>query len=320
MKHLLLTTIAAVVLVGCGESQQSVPAPEAKPVEPVAEAAKPETPSAEAPDISIHDAAKAGNIEAVKQHLAAGSNIELRCTACGGAVLGHAASGGHKEIVELLIAESADVNAKSDDGRTPLHFAATSGHKEIVELLISKGANVNEEDVSGNTPLHYAAVGGSKEVGELLIAEGADVNANGVDGVTPLDVAELGKHPETADLLRKHGGKTGKELKADGSEPNYSGIYTLEAGDKFSLSLELKPDGSFIGTPKDDEDDRGIGSWKVEGDLLVCEGTTEESSSKIIIKVNKTTFKIISINTDGFEMPLDKILPEAADGHYFKKN
>ena len=148
--------------------------------------------------------------------MAAGSNIELRCTACGGAVLGHAASGGHKEIVELLIAESADVNAKSDDGRTPLHFAATSGHKEIVELLISKGANVNEEDVSGNTPLHYAAVGGSKEVGELLIAEGADVNANGVDGVTPLDVAELGKHPETADLLRKHGGKTGKELKAAG--------------------------------------------------------------------------------------------------------
>ena len=36
MKHLLLTTIAAVVLLGCGEAQQSVPAPEAKPVEPVA--------------------------------------------------------------------------------------------------------------------------------------------------------------------------------------------------------------------------------------------------------------------------------------------
>ena len=42
MKHLLLTTIAAVVLVGCGESQQSAPAPESKPVVPVAEAAQPE--------------------------------------------------------------------------------------------------------------------------------------------------------------------------------------------------------------------------------------------------------------------------------------
>ena len=42
MKHLLLTTIAAVVLVGCGESQQS--APQAEPVEPGAKAAKPTTP------------------------------------------------------------------------------------------------------------------------------------------------------------------------------------------------------------------------------------------------------------------------------------
>ena len=68
MKHLLLTTIAAVVLVGCGESQQSAPAPEAKP----------EPPTAKAPDISIHDAALEGNIEAIKQHLAAGTDVNAR--------------------------------------------------------------------------------------------------------------------------------------------------------------------------------------------------------------------------------------------------
>ena len=48
MKHLLLTAIAAVLLVGCGEA---------------------------VPDISIHDAAQKGNIEAVKQHLAAGADV-----------------------------------------------------------------------------------------------------------------------------------------------------------------------------------------------------------------------------------------------------
>ena len=53
MKHLLLTTIAAVLVVGCGESQQSAPAPESKPVEPVAEAATPEPATAKAPDIDI---------------------------------------------------------------------------------------------------------------------------------------------------------------------------------------------------------------------------------------------------------------------------
>ena len=75
---LLLTTIAAVVLVGGGESQQSAPAPESKPVEPVAEASQPEPPTSKAPDISIWDAAYQGNIEAVKQYLAAGGDVNAK--------------------------------------------------------------------------------------------------------------------------------------------------------------------------------------------------------------------------------------------------
>jgi len=99
MKHLLLTTIAAVVLVGCGESQQSAPPAAAQPAEPVAEAAKPTTPpkavsankgadparginteptTAKASDISIHAAARQGKTEAVKQHLAAGADVNAK--------------------------------------------------------------------------------------------------------------------------------------------------------------------------------------------------------------------------------------------------
>ena len=48
---------------------------ELKAAEPVAEAAKPEPPTAKAPDISIHEAAEKGKIEAVKQHLAAGTDV-----------------------------------------------------------------------------------------------------------------------------------------------------------------------------------------------------------------------------------------------------
>ncbi len=175
MKHLLLTTIAAVLLVGCGESQQSATAPEVKPVEPVAEAAQPEPTTTKAPDISIHDAAATGNIEAVKQHLAAGT----------------------------------DVNAKGKYGATPLHNTAI---KKIAELLIPNGAEVNAKDGNGWTPLHYAAGRGHRETAELLIAKGADVNAKGADGKTPLDAAD----GETADIIRKHGGKTKKELEAEG--------------------------------------------------------------------------------------------------------
>ena len=135
MKHLLITTIAAVLLVGCGESQS------------------PEPPTGKAPDILLIEAAAKGNIEAVKQHLAAG----------------------------------VDVNAKEEDGSTPLHQAASEGHKEIAELLIKEGADVNPRILFG-----------------------------GQQGMTPLDWAIRRKRTEIAVLLRKHGGKTGKELKAEG--------------------------------------------------------------------------------------------------------
>jgi ankyrin repeat protein len=61
--------------------------------------------------------------------------------------------------------------------------------------------------------LHIATHLGHKEIAELLIAKGADVNAKIEDGKTPLDLAIHLKRTETADLLRKHGGKTGEELK-----------------------------------------------------------------------------------------------------------
>jgi ankyrin repeat protein len=54
------------------------------------------------------------------------------------------------------------------------------------------------------------------EIVELLIANGADSNAKDIEGETPLNWVEEGKHKEIADLLRKHGGKTGEELKAEG--------------------------------------------------------------------------------------------------------
>ena len=138
----------------------------------------------------------------------------------------HAASKeGRTEVVELLIAEGVNVNAKDKGGKTPLH---TSESKIIAELLIEKGADVNAKSNRGYTPLHEASDHGKTEIIELLIAKGADVNAIIVSGrnkgKTPLDLTELTKlqrtskikaaKKQTADLLRKHGAKTGEELKA----------------------------------------------------------------------------------------------------------
>ena len=110
MKPLLLTTIAAVLLVGCGEAQQSTPQAEAKPIEPVAEDTKPEPPTAKAPDISIHEAAAKGDIEAVKQHLAVGADVNAGVE--GWTLLHEAAWENHKEIAEQ-VSLSAAVRSRS---------------------------------------------------------------------------------------------------------------------------------------------------------------------------------------------------------------
>jgi cytohesin len=186
MKHLLLTTIATVLL-------------------PTTAFAGP-----------IHDAAENGDLAGVQAELDKGANVNRRYG--GMTPLHFAADGGHKEIAELLITKGVDVNAKNEWGGTPLHYAAYWGSKEIAELLLAEGADVNAKGKDGWTPLHKAAYYGHKEIVGLLLTKGADVNAKGEGGLnqgkTPLDWAIDFKHTEIAALLRKHGGNTGEELEA----------------------------------------------------------------------------------------------------------
>ena len=119
MKQLLITTIAAVVLVGCGGPTEA--------------------------ELALMDAAGGGDIQAVKHHLAAG--VDVNVIYKGQTPLHYAAAYGHKEIVELLIAKGADVNAKISDGfhkgDTPLDNAK---HKpEIVDLLRKHGGKAKKE-------------------------------------------------------------------------------------------------------------------------------------------------------------------------------
>ena len=152
MRHLLITTIAVVLLMGCGPLQSNAK--------------------------SLHRAAEEGDIEAVKKHLAAGANKNVRAGKWRDTPLHRAAFWGYTEGVELLINNEVDVNAKDKYGCTPLHDAAEYSHLEIAEMLINRAPDMNALDNNGDTPLDLA---------------------NG----------------ETADLIRKHGGKTGKELKAE---------------------------------------------------------------------------------------------------------
>ena len=87
---------------------------------------------------------------------------------------------------------------------------------KLAELLINKGADLNAASKNGITPLHNVVRYEQKEFAEFLIDKGVNVNVQAIDGNTPLDWAVYFKKIKIADLLRKHGAKTGEELKSEG--------------------------------------------------------------------------------------------------------
>jgi len=191
MKQLLIT-IAAVVLVGCtGISKTELLKYEKEipiifPASPVAETTTP-------PRASIHRSARQGEVGYIIQHINAGTDVN-------------------------------EVN--NSNGQIALHYASTHNHLQIIKILIDNSSNVNLKDKIGMTPLHLTALGGHKEATKIIIDSGALLNPLNTYKETPLDTAlknfnidsqkdKLNKK-EIAALLRKHGGKTGEELEAEG--------------------------------------------------------------------------------------------------------
>ena len=228
MKHILLTTIAAVLLVGCGESQQNPinDTDEVKLVEPVADdaileppattvtpaQAQPSPPVAEKPVQQPFPTAEVNRSKPVVEP-APPAKIGKELNPQTDRALRDAIAKGDIESLKRQLASGVDVNLKAARGWTPLHNSVDSDDKEIVELLIKNGADVNATHNGGGTPLHWAARKGQKEIVELLISNGANGNAQDEDGGTPLYYTS---NPEIVDLLRVLGGKTGDELKAEG--------------------------------------------------------------------------------------------------------
>lgn len=100
-----------------------------------------------------------------------------------------------KEFLE----KGTDVNAKDDQGMTPLHLAAQGGHAKVMELLISKGANVNARNSKAQTPLHLTIrdkkIQTAEELIVLLLSKGVDLNVKDSSGSTVFDEAALGFTP-----------------------------------------------------------------------------------------------------------------------------
>lgn len=102
------------------------------------------------PTINIHLAALQGNLEAIRQHIESGSDLDAR-DAYGSTPLIIAAAFGKTDVAKALIEGGADLNVRNRDRATALHTAAFLCRTEIMAALLDAGANKYLRDDYGNT-------------------------------------------------------------------------------------------------------------------------------------------------------------------------
>jgi ankyrin repeat protein len=116
-----------------------------------------------------------------------------------------AAQSDNATVALAAIEDGVDVNARSPDGTTALHWAVYNGNLALVERLIAAGADVSAANEFGSTPLAEAATVGNAEVIEALLTGGAAVDAPGADGQTALMVVARSGNTAAAEALIAHG-------------------------------------------------------------------------------------------------------------------
>lgn len=164
--------------------------------------------------------------------LAAGAKVDVtQSDETGRTALYFAVFEGSKNSTEYLLQQGSYVNDFSNDGTSVLSLALNQGHQEIVDMLLAAGAKMEAtwEDDDGYTLLHHAAAGGCTEQVRHLIQKGAGVSEQTSEGKwTPLMLATMYGHTDTVSELLKQGanlrqknafGTTALEVAVDEDSP-----------------------------------------------------------------------------------------------------
>jgi uncharacterized protein len=156
--------------------------------------------------LDIHAAAMAGVGERIVNLLASDRSLVGSYSHDGWTPLHLAAYFGHDTCAEILLANGADVHARSRNSmqNTPLHAAASGRHLDVITILLAHGADVNARQNGGWTALHAAAQNGDVGIVKMLLAQGAPEQSRADNNQTPLDLALTHGHQAVVELLDAH--------------------------------------------------------------------------------------------------------------------
>ncbi|HCO93843.1 MAG TPA: hypothetical protein DIU00_07830 [Phycisphaerales bacterium] len=247
--------------------------------------------AAAAPDVDIWNAAARGNIEAIKQHLEAGTDVDAKEPPGGGTPLLVAATFGRIEAAKFLIEKGANVNATSNDGATALHAAAFFCHTEIVKLLLGEGAVVDAKNIRGETSLDAVAGDWNQELEGIYkwLAELWKLQ---------LDLERIkATRPKIAAILREASRKSVEKRKAtEVKSTGFKGSYYMNG--EIHVNTYGTPEGKPLTTGHQDFKP----SWSKTGDMLVF---FRRLKNHRVTVMWKTAICIINVDGTGFHQLTD---------------
>lgn len=149
----------------------------------------------------LHLAAAQGNLDIIKLLLAYDANIDASGDD-GNTPLHRATEDSNNlDAVQELISRKADVNAKNRKGRTPLMLCCHE--PKMVDILVKNGALVDEKDIYGKTAIYYASYYRCYNAVRALFANGADPKIKALRGESALDIAKKRKDKQLNRIFRE---------------------------------------------------------------------------------------------------------------------
>jgi ankyrin repeat protein len=171
-KKILIPIIATALLIGCGKPK---------------------------PAIDIWTASAKGDVAAIKQNLAAGTDINAKQSADGSTPLMVAALFGQTEAAQFLVQKGAKTDARNNEGATALHLAAFFCQPETAQLLVDRGADENAKNNRGETPLDTVSGPWTPDLQNVYVYIAGYLHIT-------LDLEKIKRgRPEMAEMLRKAG-------------------------------------------------------------------------------------------------------------------
>jgi ankyrin repeat protein len=162
---------------------------------------------------------------------------------------------GYGEMLELLLKNGGNVDARSAWGNTPLLRAVPYNRVNSAAILLKGGADVNAKNELLNTPLHMAAARNFTEMATLLIYNSARVNAVNEDGNTPLHQAV--RYTASMDTIKLLLSK-----KAKINIKNGEGMTVLHLLALQNPECKIQPKASYRDNPGANDEEQSVASWQ----------------------------------------------------------